>query len=83
MIDEKCLYIFSIKDDEIISVAEIENEIIDFINYKDDKYLCIFKNNKVSLISFKDKFTIEGAKIYKEAWRLIMANNKTYLICKI
>lgn len=83
MIGEKCLYIFSIKYEEIISVAEIESEIIDLINYKDDKYLCIFKNNKVSLISFKDKFNIEGTKIYKEACRLIMVNNKIYLICKI
>ena len=81
MIAENCLYIFSIKDEEIISVAE--SEIIDLVNYKNDKYLCIFKNNKVCLISFKDKFIIEGKKIYKEAYRLIMVNNKIYLICKI
>ena len=75
MLDEKCLCIFSITDKEIISVDEIESEIIDLINYKEDKYLCLFKNKKVSLITFKYKFTIEGTKIYKEAWRLIMANN--------
>ena len=82
MIAKRCLYILSIKYEEIISVVEIESEIMDLINYKNDKYLCIFKNNKVSLISFKDRFIIEGEKIYKEPFRLIMVNNKIYLICK-
>jgi len=83
MITERCLFFFSIKYEEIISVVDIESEILDIINYKNDKYLCIFKNNKVSLISFKDKITIERSKVYKGAYRLIIVNNKIYLISKI
>ena len=83
IIGEKLLLIYNIKYEEIISKVEIDDLIIDIINYENNKYLCLFKNNKISLISFKDQFSIEGTKIFEKKYfllKLIMDNNKIYLI---
>ena len=83
IIGEHILLIYNIKYEEIISIVEIDDLILDIINYENNKYLCLFENNKVSLISFKDQFSIEGTKKFEKKYvlrKLIMDNNKIYLL---
>ena len=77
---ENRLFILSLKYEEIISVVEIE-KIIDLVKYENDLYLCVFKNNKVGLLQYKDEIIIKEIKDIKNAFQIIKNDGKFNLYC--
>ena len=79
----KYLFYLNLKMEEIIFVVELDSVIYDFKYLKDDKYLCVFENKKVGLISIKNEFVIEDTKIFEDVnpFQIIDIEDFFLLLC--
>ena len=78
------LHFYNLKNEEVISVYEMDERMTDLINFKDDSYLCCFPRlKKIFLTTFDNEFIIKDSRSYDYArtiGKIYLVNNKLFII---
>ena len=83
---DKNLHFFNLKNEEVISIYEMEGRMTDLINFKDDSYLCCFPSlNEILLVTFdNNEYIIKDSRNYDSKFyvrgKINLINNKLFII---